>query len=170
MIHSWKDELREIKSRFAKTDIRKSDHILHTMMRNLPHEPLLIFYPDITAKTAYDKMTDRDVEFSLIQESADTLLGVLSKHELETVLTRDPSTEPRHNGQLAVRSIMGRNICIEPETASLLEVMDRMTMGSCACAVIVNNLGHPRSIATPQSVVRLLSRSEPFVTSPAKVA
>ncbi len=152
--HHWREQLLEIHDSLVSGVEEPSAEyqMLHSLIRHLPHEPLLVFNPDVTVASAYHQMYEYGVNFSLIQESQDTLLGVLDRGELEALL----ESASGKSSELAVSAVMGRNICIEPDTATLLEVMDRITMGACPCTIIVDSAGCPRSIVTPQSLIRIL--------------
>ncbi len=117
---------------------------------------LVILAPTVKATEALRQLEEEHVDFALIQESRDTILGVLDRDSIECFL--EASTRPVSD--LVVASLMSRNVCIEPDSATLREVMERMTLGSCPCTVIVDRVGQPVFIVSPKAIIEFIEVTE----------
>jgi len=109
---------------------------------------LLVLKSSESITDAIVKLADEDSEFALIQDSPDTIRGLIEREVvLETV-----SSEQVDVRQLTVAHLMDRRICIEPDSATVLEVVSRMTNGACSCTLIVDRLGRPQFIVSCRSM------------------
>ncbi|MCB0332228.1 MAG: CBS domain-containing protein [Bdellovibrionales bacterium] len=123
---------------------------------------LVVLTPTQRATEALSHLEDEGVDFALIQDSPDTILGVLDRESISSFV--EASTRPV--GDLVVASLMSRNVCIEPDSATLREVMERMTLGSCPCTVIVDRIGQPVFIVSPKAIIEFFETAEAGGGSP----
>jgi hypothetical protein len=126
---------------------------LERSVTDVYNEPLLALHTTDSLEKAQSAFASSNVDYLLIQDSPGTLAGILGKDSVAAAFT--------HQGKAAkaitAEVYMDRNICIEPETATPLEVLDRITIGCCPCTLIVDhNKGFPLFIISPRMLYAYL--------------
>ncbi|MCB0340538.1 MAG: CBS domain-containing protein, partial [Bdellovibrionales bacterium] len=99
-----------------------------------------------------EQLMKENTEFALVQDTPETIQGVLRRDALHAAMV---SLGDRFD-RMVVANIMDRNVCIEPESATISEVMNRMTFGDCLCTVVVDGMGRPISIISAKAVCKLV--------------
>jgi signal-transduction protein with cAMP-binding, CBS, and nucleotidyltransferase domain len=116
----------------------------------ISHTPLTTLRTTDTVTKAQSTFAEIDSDFVLVSASSETLDGILQRQLLSQAL--------KQSTVKTVAQCMERNVCVEPETATVLEVLDRMTIGFCRCTVVVDHhSGSPMSIISPQELYEFLS-------------
>ena len=98
---------------------------------------------------------EHDVDFILVQDFPDAVKGVLKR---ETLMAAEPIERVSAN-PLTVLNFVDRQVCIEPESATVREVLARMTKGFSPCMLIVDTCGRPVTLVSPRSLVLALSEN-----------
>ena len=158
----WREELANFQERYDSLGKFGRDYcILREEIKTVLDLPLSVIHTADSIFSAYSILTSDDCEFGLVQDTPDTIQGVLSREVAQHFCESSASDAET----VSVSSIMDRKICIEPEAASVREVMDRMTKGACACTVVVSANGHPRFIVSPKTLFFTLTESVPDVVT-----
>ena len=158
----WREELENFQERYDAFGNNGCGHdILREEVRSLLHLGLLVVKSKDKVSYVLDMFESDDSDFALVQDTPDTIQGVLSK-DVTHHFCISAGTKAR---KVRVSSIMDRKICIEPESASIREVMERMTKGACACTVVVTTTGLPKFIVSPKQLFFTLTESVPDVIS-----
>ncbi len=126
---------------------------LDTSVHQIKLPGLLSLQPDQSVDEVISFMKDGNQDFALVRSSYQSIQGILSREVAQKAIENTPEcgVPPK------VVELMDRNICIEPDSATLLEVIERITIGGCPCAVIVDStLGDPIGILSPKELLRYL--------------
>ncbi|MCB0329822.1 MAG: CBS domain-containing protein, partial [Bdellovibrionales bacterium] len=146
--------LSELKGFARSTDDEPSRRILHELrapVSALELPKLITLGPDMHLLHALRQMESEESRVAVIQETRDTILGAVSKRALEDllcepdagdrVLARSQMTLSVDRGtedSPVITMVMNRNVSIETSDATILEVVERMTVGACPFVVLVN--------------------------------
>ena len=153
----WREELKALEERIRRLKNEGTQSILKRSISELADERPIRLRSTSALRVAAIELAQADSEFALVQDAPDAIQGVLCRETLEKVLN-SPGIVIE---DLTVANVMDRKICIEPESASVLEVMDRMTLGFCHCTVIVDTIGRPKTIVSPRSLFFAVSGQLP---------
>ncbi len=136
----------------------------NTLLDTLKRPITDIFSPGLitlhSGTSVYDAIVlllESRADFALVQDSPDSINGVIRIESLDQALIEDAG-----NRGLTVSSFMDRNVCIEPDCATCLEVMNRITLGYCPCTVLINQRGEPCGIITPRLLIEVLAEQIPL--------
>ncbi|MCB9029945.1 MAG: CBS domain-containing protein [Deltaproteobacteria bacterium] len=147
-IHNWREELKLSQQKLESVKSRAAKE-LNKPIRSLQTKPIASIRPATTLRTAASEFIDFDVEHALVQETPDTFVGVLRREAVHAAIVAAGKETP----SVTVVTIMDRNICVEPDSATIGEVLNRMAWGGCTCAVLVNSEGEPSGIISPSIIL-----------------
>lgn len=149
---NWRAELQAIEERFMR--LRESQRmILKLPILDLVEHEVTTVRSSTSFSDALKLFSDKEIDFILVQDFPDTVKGVLKR---ETLIAAQP-IEKASARPLSVLSFIDRQICIEPESANVEEVLSRMTKGFSQCMLVVDAFGRPLSLVSPRSLVLSLS-------------
>lgn len=84
-------------------------------------------------------------EVLLVQDFPDTFEGVVSRAQIDDALESGDS-------RVQLGQVVDRQIAIEPEFATLSELVDRFVYGGMSFAVVVDRQGRPQSVISLDTV------------------
>lgn len=123
-------------------DGKRSDSyetFLQETARSLDPQPIISLASQTTLIEAAEAMTIEGASYALIQDRPDIILGVLRAEVLFEVL----SDGDVMTASLSVSSVMDRNFCVEPDTVTIAELLQRVCVGHNKSCVIVDIYGNP---------------------------
>lgn len=129
----------------------------HAVLQKLKHPigefdsvPLESTLSSERLQKAMTKMNNHDLPFLLVRDGQNSFSGVLRMDRCQKV---EQNSSKAAFSSLLVSDAMDRNICIEPESASVIEVMSRMVYSGVGAAVIIDEKGQPAFIVSPHSLI-----------------
>ncbi|RMD83843.1 MAG: CBS domain-containing protein [Candidatus Dadabacteria bacterium] len=151
-VSSWRDELRLSQRKIEVLSDREATRRLNDPVSSLELDPLFVLNSDYPLNKAAKVMFNKSVEFALVQDDPDTILGVLRRDAVHAALISSGDLKG-----LTVANVMDRNICVEPDSATISEVLNRMAWGGCCCAVLIDSKGEPVGLASPKTLMKAVS-------------
>ena len=153
MVFNWREELRVSQRRLQLLASQELKSKLNQPVYSLPLDPLLSVPSSCTIRQAAREFMQNDLHYALVQDTPDTIQGVLRSEAVHAALVSVGTEADR----LVITNIMDRNICVEPDSATIEEVLNRIAWGGCSCAVLVDSMGRPSSLASPPALLGWLS-------------
>ena len=129
----------------TKRRIESSSHFtscLHEPVRELFSKEIIILAPHTGVRDAFAQLDKNKIDVALVCEAPGTFLGTVSIDSLAKVILSDNRHDARQHPQI-VSTLMARNVLIEPDDATLLEVIERISLSDSQCVVIVDERGNP---------------------------
>ncbi len=152
----WGEELK-VRREQLRSQLENGESELQQSIGGVIEKGVRAIPSNTTLRVALECFESDDIEYALVQDSPDSILGVVRRNSLHAALVAVKD----HFDLIPVNNIMDRRICVEPLVATVAEVMDRMAVGGCACTVLVDDLGRPHSIVSPKSILMALKRILP---------
>lgn len=115
---------------------------------------IVVIEPDVSLEEALSRLSEVGESIALVQGSPSRIDGIVQLAAVKSALS---DRTKKSSGKIT--DLMERNISIEPDVASLREVIVRMTAGACHCVVVVDTLGTPYAVVTPQQVYNAVAPS-----------
>ncbi|RMG39562.1 MAG: CBS domain-containing protein [Candidatus Dadabacteria bacterium] len=143
--------METFKKVFLNGNVRHSS-LMKRKISDLFDTGIVSISADASLHDALEKLIEFDAQEALVQDSPDTIEGVLYKSSILKLLDT-PGSDPFN---FKVRSLVDRRMCLEPDTATFGEIVSRMALGLCRSTVVVDRLGRPVQILTPAKLLSLL--------------
>jgi len=140
--------LLESESRFSP----EIDGILFESMSALFPPSILLLAPEDPIESACLQLERDGFSYGLVQNGPDSILGVLDGSKIRELLSRGGQSAK----VLRVGSCMSRSISLEPDSASLMDILDRLIHGSSPYLIVVNRHGQPTRILSADVVLYFL--------------
>jgi len=140
--------LLESESRFSP----EIDGILFESVSSLFPPSILFLTPEDPIESACLQLERDYFLYGLVQNSPDSILGVLDGLKVRELLSRGGESAKI----LRVGSCMSRSISLEPDSASLKDILDRLIHGSSPYVIVVNRHGQPTRILSADVVLDFL--------------
>lgn len=124
---------------------------LHSEIGSVANRTLLTLPSSLTLREALCRFNIKRLNYALIQDSPDTILGVVAREDIECRVELSSQLD-----SFTLVKIMNRNTSIEPLSATVLEVMERLTTGLSASVVLVQENGKPTAVLGSSDLLSIL--------------
>ena len=131
---------------------------VHKPIRDLFPKEVVVLSPTMGIREAFLHLDELKIGVAIVQETSDTILGVVSIDTLaRLILSSDKNTSFNSSDSAKIiSSVMARNISIEPDDATLLEIIERISVGHCQFVVVVDERGNPSHVLHEKNIQKEL--------------
>jgi hypothetical protein len=114
---------------------------------------LLVFHSDTPISHISAIMSQEDCDFALIQNQPDVIEGVISRRDVDKVIGQKGVDGDKVSAATLMETV---SFCIEPDNTTIGEIVEKMSCGSCYCAIIVDRQAQPIFLVSPRSLLLTL--------------
>jgi|GEM_PF-6003100 len=134
----------------------QSSCLLYRPVSQLFPNSIITISPEEPIAHACGVLAQQGFEYGLVCDSRDSIHGVLDRRKVQELIR----SGGRGAAGLRVASCLSRNISLEPDSAHLGDILDRLIHGSSPYLLIVDRLGQPTRVLTGSVVLAMLQFSE----------